>query len=30
MRGLNLRSYQTGKELSQLDIGLFDRECKDP
>jgi len=28
--GLNLRSYQTGNEITQLDIALFARESKDP
>jgi fructose-1,6-bisphosphatase/inositol monophosphatase family enzyme len=28
--GLSLRSYQTGKEIRQLDLGLFARESKDP
>ena len=28
--GLSLRSYQTGKEVAQLDIGLFARGSKDP
>ena len=28
--GLSLRSYQTGNEISQLDIGLFDSEGRDP
>ena len=28
--GLDLRSYQTGNEITQLDIALFARESKDP
>jgi len=28
--GLSLRSYQTGKEITQLDITLFARESEDP
>ena len=28
--GLSLRSYETGSEISQLDIALFARESKDP
>lgn len=28
--GLSLRSYETGSEISQLDIVLFARESKDP
>ena len=28
--GLSLRSYETGSEITQLDIALFARESKDP